>query len=70
MPKSKPKSIRSKKPNAPYCIACNDTGLNSKGGVCVPCQRKQQTLTLNASNRKPPIKVVASKVYIHADSLF
>lgn len=23
----------------PTCVACNDTGINSKGGVCVPCQK-------------------------------
>lgn len=24
------------------CIACNDTGLNSKGGLCYPCRSKSR----------------------------
>lgn len=26
------------------CIACEDTGVNSKGGPCVPCQRREANL--------------------------
>lgn len=30
------------------CVGCGDTGLNSKGGACVPCQRSgRQTLRRN-----------------------
>lgn len=26
---------------SPRCIACEDTGINSKGGPCIPCQKRK-----------------------------
>lgn len=30
------------------CIACEDTGINSKGGQCIPCKNNERQLLRNA----------------------
>lgn len=46
MPKINKKPVR--------CIACNDTGKNSRGGACIPCQKRQEAEALATSQRLYP----------------
>lgn len=34
---SSPRHVAKPKPKSYTCIACEDTGKNSKGGACLPC---------------------------------
>ena len=29
----------------PICVACNDTGKNTHGGDCIPCQTRKRNQT-------------------------
>lgn len=40
------------KKKEPDCVACNDTGINSRGEPCVPCRIHQEYLkTLEIKKR-------------------
>ena len=34
------------------CIACGGTGLNSKGGACLPCTRNKENRQVRMNNAK------------------
>lgn len=44
-PYQKPASVVIEEFNPSACIACGGTGKNSRGGVCIPCQRRKEKET-------------------------
>lgn len=51
----------------PDCVACGDTGLNSRGDPCVPCQKRRYnnpSVKPSKPRRVKQVQVVKEEEYV------